>query len=204
MSAEAYLNRPRTRVRRKDRRLDDQEWQDRLLAMAPVAQVAIEWQGQPMITSNIFWHADHAIYMHAANVGKLRAIMDQGPRPACLTVVEMGRILPASTPFDFSTEYASVVIYGTLSVLSDAAQKRHALEGLMQKYAPQLTPGVDYVPMPDTDIALTSVFCFAIDEIVGKHNVKPLDAPAYAFAGGSFIDAERQAGRATVKAKDLA
>jgi hypothetical protein len=74
----------------------------------------------------------------------------------------------------------------------------------MAKYAPHLTAGVDYEPMPDSDVALTSVFRVTIAERVGKHNVKPEDTPAFAYAGSSFIDEERAAGRVTVRGKELA
>jgi nitroimidazol reductase NimA-like FMN-containing flavoprotein (pyridoxamine 5'-phosphate oxidase superfamily) len=119
-------------------------------------------------------------------------------------MTELGRILPAGTPLDFSTEYASVQAYGTLQLVRDRAAKKAALEGLMSKYAPQLEAGVDYTPMPDTDVDQTSVFCFEIEERVGKHNVKPDEYPAYAYPGGSVIDEERAAGRATVRPKELA
>ncbi|MND01899.1 hypothetical protein D3C83_210770 [compost metagenome] len=74
----------------------------------------------------------------------------------------------------------------------------------MAKYAPHLTPGVDYEPMPDSDVALTSVLCLDIEERMGKHNVKPADYPAYDYPAASFIDAERAAVRVTIKAQDLA
>lgn len=76
--------------------------------------------------------------------------------------------------------------------------------GVMSKYAPHLVAGVDYVPMPDRDIAITSVYCMEIETRVGKHNVKPEEYPAYPYPHGSFIDAERAAGRATMRAKELA
>jgi nitroimidazol reductase NimA-like FMN-containing flavoprotein (pyridoxamine 5'-phosphate oxidase superfamily) len=202
--ASRYLDRPRTRVRRKDRRLDEIDWQDRLLAAAPVGHLAVAWEGQPHLHSNLYWCDGRAVFMHTAGVGKLRAILDRGPLPACFTVTEMGRILPAGTPFDFSTEYASVILYGTAEALADPAEKRRALEGLMTKYAAHLTPGVDYEPMPDGDIAQTSVLRLTIAERVGKHNVKPAEHLAYPYPSVPFIDAERAAGRVTIKAKELA
>ncbi len=74
----------------------------------------------------------------------------------------------------------------------------------MAKYAPHLVAGVDYEPMPDSDIALTSVYRFEIETRVGKHNVKLEEYPAYPYPHGSFIDAEREAGRATMRPKELA
>ncbi len=199
-----YLERPLTQVRRKDRALADEEWMDRMLAISALGHVAISHAGQPLLHSNYFWFDGERVYWHTAQVGKLRAILEQGVTRACFTVTEFGRVLPAGTPFDFSTEYASVVCYGTVRVVADAAEKTYALEGVMAKYAPHLVAGVDYEPMPESDIAITSVYRFDIETRVGKHNVKPEEYPAYSYPHGSFIDAERAAGRATMRPKELA
>ena len=199
-----YLEKPLTQIRRKDRVLADEEWMDRMLAMSALGHLAVVWEAQPLVHSNYFWFDGTHVYWHTAQVGKLRAVLETGVTRACFTVTEFGRVLPAGTPFDFSTEYASVVLYGTVDVLSDAVEKKYALEGVMQKYAPQLVAGVDYAPMPDSDIAITSVYRFTIETKVGKHNVKPEDYPAYPYPHGSFIDAEREAGRATMRPKELA
>ena len=202
--ARSYLDRPLTQIRRRDRALDEAEWVDRFLGRAPVGHLALCRDGQPLLHSNLFWYDGDAIYFHTAGVGRLRAVLDAGPAPACFSVSEFGRLLPAATPFDFSTEYASVVLYGTIAVVPDLASKRRALEGVMQKYAGHLTPGVDYPPMPNDDVASTSVYRLAITERAAKHNVKPADYPAYDYPGESFIAAERAAGRVTVRPKDVA
>lgn len=204
MNAHAYLKRPRTQLRRKDRTLEAGEWQDRFLTMAPLGHLAVSYENEPFVHSNFFWYDGERVYWHTAQVGKLRAMLDTGAARACFTVSEVGRVLPAGTPFDFSTEYASIVLYGGVRVVADVAEKRRALEGLMAKYAAHLTAGVDYAPMPDSDIALTSVYCLDVETRVGKHNVKPNDYPAYAYPGDTFINTERAAGRVTLKAKELA
>src|SRR5947209_8080811 len=95
MSSQRYLHRPATQLRRKDRALADTEWMDRLLATEAFGHLALTWQGQPMLHSNLFWYDGKSIFMHTAGVGKLRAILDLGATPACFTVAEQGRILPA-------------------------------------------------------------------------------------------------------------
>src|SRR4051794_23801346 len=160
MSSIDYLRRPPTVVRRRDRGLTDDAWIDRYLSVAPVGHLAICWQGEPLLHSNIFWFdGDRRIYFHTAGVGKFRSVVDaSGSTRGCFSITELGRLLPAGTPLDFSTEYASVQAYGVLCLESDPAAKLAALEGLMAKYAPQLQPGVDYTPMPPGDVEQTSVF----------------------------------------------
>lgn len=200
----SYLDRPLTQVRRKDRQLEDPAWMDRFLERAAFGHCAVCHEGQPFINSNLFWYDGTAIWLHTAPVGRFRAVVEAGSHQVCFTVAEHGRILPADTPMEFSTEYAGVQVYGHLEIVTDRAMKRCALEGLMTKYAPHLKPGADYHPMPDDDIDKTSVFRLVVRERVGKHNVKPADYPAYPYPGESFIDVERAAGRLTVRPKELA
>ena len=200
----SYLDRPASQVRRKDRQLTDEAWIDRFLERAAFGHCAVCHDGQPILNSNLFWYDGSAIWIHTGPVGKFRAVVEAGARKACFSVAEPGRILPADTPMEFSTEYASVLVYGELAIVEDVSAKRRALEGLMAKYATHLKEGADYQPMPDADVAQTTVFRLVISERVGKHNVKPADYPAYAYPGESFIDAERAAGRLTVRPKELA
>jgi len=203
MARPAVLERPVTQIRRKDRRLDTPKWIDRLLELSAVGTIAVSWENRPYLHSNLYWYDGDDCYFHTALLGRIRAMADRGPLPAVFTVTELGRILPAATPMDFSTEYASVVIYGELSLVTDDEEKRRVLYGLMAKYAAHLDSGVDYTPMSDSDIAITSVYRLAVAERVGKHNVKPLDYPAYAYEGGSFIEEERAASRVTLLPKEL-
>ena len=205
-----YLSRPRSVMRRKDRRLDASDWQHRLLAMTAYGTLATVHEGQPVIHGNIFWHdpAANAIYLHQARVGRLRAVVDLGPAPATFMASDIGRVVPNYTPLEFSVEYASVIAYGTIAAVSDLDEARSALEGLMTKYAPQLEAGRDYDPMPISDIRQTTVLRLAINELVGKHNVKPADyapyrIPPYPLPQASFIDEERAAGRVTIAPKEL-
>lgn len=208
MARESFRERPHTVIRRNDKKMED-AWISRMLETAPFGHLSAVIDGDPVIHSNLFWHdGDARIYMHSARVGKLRALLEESEgaptHKACFTVAEVGRILPAGTPFDFSVEYASVICYGSVTVATDFAERKQALEGLMAKYAPHLTADVDYAPMPDVDIRQTSVYRIEIAERVGKHNVKPADYPAYPIPNPSFIDAEREAGKLTIGAKDLA
>ena len=113
MSAQRYLHRTATQLRRKDRALSEPEWMDRLLGGTSMGNLALTWQERPLLHSNLFWYDGERIFLHTAAVGKLRAILDLGPIAACFSVAEQGRLLPADTPFDFSLEYASVIVFGT-------------------------------------------------------------------------------------------
>ena len=69
----------------------------------------------------------------------------------------MGRLLPAPYARNFSTEYAGVVVFGSAEIIDDESDARHALQLLMDKYAPHLTPDVHYRPITSEEIAGTAI-----------------------------------------------
>lgn len=71
------------------------------------------------------------IYIHCAPEGeKLRRIAQDDRATFCV----VGRTAPC--PERFTTEYESVLVSGHLSVVADDAERLHALELIVRKYAP--------------------------------------------------------------------
>jgi nitroimidazol reductase NimA-like FMN-containing flavoprotein (pyridoxamine 5'-phosphate oxidase superfamily) len=168
-----------TRPRRTDRALEDDRAIEALLHRLAVGFLAITDGDQPYINSNLFWFdADtRRIYFHTAGVGRTRRIVEHSPR-ACFSTAEMGRLLPADTALEFSTEYASVVAFGRVRVVDDEAEQRRGLQGLLDKYFPDLRPGVHYRPIIDEELGRTSVYAFEIDAWSGKQKPTPEPRPA--------------------------
>ena len=143
--ARSYLDKARTDVRRSDRQVDDDAWVAQMLRTAATGTMALSHDGQPFVNTNIFVHdaARSIIYTHTAAVGRTRAVVEASPF-VCFTVMEMGRLLPASVALEFSVEYASVVLFGTASIVDSVEEELTALNLLMAKYAPHLVPDRDY------------------------------------------------------------
>jgi nitroimidazol reductase NimA-like FMN-containing flavoprotein (pyridoxamine 5'-phosphate oxidase superfamily) len=132
---------------------------------------------------NIFVYdeAANAIYLHTARAGQTRSNVEADER-VCFGVSEMGRLLPAPTAMHFSVEYAGVVVFGRARVVEDEVEATHALQQLLDKYAPHLRPGRDYRPIQPEEVAVTSVYRIEIDEWSGKQKVAPPDHPgAYLY-----------------------
>ncbi len=163
-----------TRPRRTDRALEDDRAIEALLHRLPVGFLALTDGDQPYINSNLFWFdaAARRIYFHTAGIGRTRHIVEHNPR-ACFSTAEMGRLLPADTALEFSTEYASVVAFGRVRLVEEEAEQRHGLQGLLDKYFPDLRPGVHYRPIIEEELARTSVYAFEIDAWSGKQKPTP-------------------------------
>jgi uncharacterized protein len=183
-----YNTLPRTQLRRSDRGVFDEEWIKTLLTRAPIGILATAQDSQPFLNSNIFVYneTEHAIYMHTARLGRTRANVELNER-ICFSVFEMGRLLPAPTALEFSVEYASVVVFGTVERVKDEQQATDALHLLLQKYAPHLQIGQDYSPVVHEELVRTSVYRISIEEWSGKKKAVADDFPG-AFHYEDVID----------------
>jgi nitroimidazol reductase NimA-like FMN-containing flavoprotein (pyridoxamine 5'-phosphate oxidase superfamily) len=177
-----YSSQPYTAVRRSDRAIDDEQWMVEMLARTATGYLATVHDGQPFINSNLFVYDPdtHAIYMHTARVGRTQANV-AGDERVCFTVTEMGRLLPAEEALEFSVEYTGVVIFGRASII-DSEEAKHALQLLLDKYAPHLRPGEHYRPTTDEELKRTAVYRISIDSWSGKRKKVEDDFPgAYWF-----------------------
>jgi nitroimidazol reductase NimA-like FMN-containing flavoprotein (pyridoxamine 5'-phosphate oxidase superfamily) len=174
-----YAAQPPNRVRRADREIRDEGWMHAFLHRAPMAALAMaSAAGQPFINSNLFAYdeANHCIYMHTARVGRTRVTVRQNEQ-VCLSVSEMGRLLPAAEAVEFSVEYAGVVVFGTAHVVTEAQEAARALQLLLDKYFPHLHAGRDYRPATAAELQRTTVYRITIESWSGKRKQVAADFP---------------------------
>lgn len=152
----------------------DEGWIQSLLHRASVGHIAHASGAQPFVTPNTFWYdeANRRIIFHANISGRLRSNLEVNPR-MCLEASEVGRPLPSNAALEFSIQYRSVMVFGTVHLLEDADEKRTALYGLIAKYFPSMQPGREFRPITDKELDRTSVFALQIESWSGKENWQP-------------------------------
>ena len=181
-----YAAQPPNRVRRADRQIEDEGWIRDFLHRAPLAALATASSaGQPFINSNLFVYdaANYCIYMHTARVGRTKANILQNAQ-VCLSVSEMGRLLPAPEALEFSVEYAGVAVFGRAEVVTEGREAARALQLLLDKYFAHLRPGDDYRPATAAELKRTAVYRIRIEAWSGKRKQVAADFPG-AFNYGS-------------------
>ena len=153
---------------RRNRAKDD-AWIKAYLHRVPFGMIATEYEGQPFLKPNLFVYeeAENVLYIHGALEGRIRTNIELNPRVS-FCVAEMGRLLPAGTAMEVGVEYASVVVFGEISVITDADQARHGLQLLLDRYFPHLKPGVDYREIIKEELDITAVYRIRIDSWSGK------------------------------------
>jgi nitroimidazol reductase NimA-like FMN-containing flavoprotein (pyridoxamine 5'-phosphate oxidase superfamily) len=162
---------------RKDRAKDD-AWIREYLKRVPFGMLATEFEGQPFIKPTLFVYdeSENAIYIHGALVGRMRTNLEANPRVS-FCIAEMGRLLPADTAMEVGVEYASVVVFGKVEVLTDSGDARRGLQMLLDRYFPHLKPGVDYREILPQELDITSVYRINIDSWSGKEERARQDFP---------------------------
>jgi nitroimidazol reductase NimA-like FMN-containing flavoprotein (pyridoxamine 5'-phosphate oxidase superfamily) len=180
-----------SRVRRRNREVVDESWIRDFLSRMPMCTVATVDGEQPFLNSNLFlYDADaHVFYFHTAGQGRTRSNIEANGR-VCVSVSEMGRLLPGARAADYSLEYASVTLFGIARVVTDPAEVRKVLEGQLRKYDPHREPGRDYAPFTDSEAARATVYRIEITEWSAKQHEEPDDFPGafWYSAGGAQGD----------------
>lgn len=191
--ARDYANQPPTTMRRSDRAVEDEAWIKQFMQAAAAGTLATVQEGQPFINTNLFVYDpdEHCIYTHTAHVGRTRANVERDNR-VCFSIMEMGRLLPANEALEFSVEYAGVVVFGTVDVIDDDDDATRALQMLLDKYAPHLTPGVDYRPPVEAELRRTAVYRINIEDWSAKKKEVDVDFPgAYWYADQPVLESLR-------------
>lgn len=127
--------------------------------------------GYPYAVPLSFAYEDGKIYFHSATKGhKIDAITRSDKVSFC--VIAQDEVLPAT----FNTLYRSAIVFGRARLLTDDAEKRHALECLLRKYSPgYLTEGRAEI---EREWARVSTVEIRIDHISGKAASELLAAQA--------------------------
>ena len=149
------------------------EWTAAFLSRAQAGHLATCWDDQPFITPVIFWYdpAKREIYLHTNITGRLRANIERNPKVS-LEACEMGKLLPSNIALGFAMQYESAVVFGSMRLLTDEAECKRVLYGLIAKYFPGMQPDDQYRPVTTEELERTAVFAIAIESWSGKRNWK--------------------------------
>jgi nitroimidazol reductase NimA-like FMN-containing flavoprotein (pyridoxamine 5'-phosphate oxidase superfamily) len=169
---------PQIPIRRRNRAVEDEAWICDFLHRVPTCVMGTVHEGWPFLNPNLFVfdEAAHVLYIHTAGSGRTRSNIEEDGR-VCVSVTEFGRLLPGAKATDFSTEYASVIIFGRASVVMDPGEIRRAFERQVAKYFSHLKSGVDYQPFTDAEMLRAAMYRIEIERWTAKEHREPEDFP---------------------------
>jgi len=162
---------PRTRVVREPHRgVYDRETVNKILDEAFLCHIGFVVDGQPFVIPTSYGRDGDVLYIHGSAASRMLRNLDKGI-PACITVTLLDGLVLARSVFNHSMNYRSVVVLGTLSLVSDPAEKIAALRALSEHILPHRW---DDVRQPnEKELKATSVLRMPIDEFSAKMRTGP-------------------------------
>ena len=127
--------------------------------------------GAPYCTTMLFVRMDDAIYMHGTRaVGHLRSNIEHEPR-VCFLVDEPGEVFDYGRfECDSTVSYSSVMAFGRVRLVEEAATRQRFFEALMAKYRRDGAPRPrNFFPRIDQIV----LYALSIEQLTGKEIVLP-------------------------------
>ncbi len=158
---------------RRPEYIREDDWIRDFLRDGQVTHIATAWDDQPFVIASTYFfdEAGHRLIFHSNIAGRLRANIEHNPR-VCVEVSEMGKPLPSNVALEFSLQYRSVMVFGSVRIIEDLIEKRRLLHQLISKYFDRLRPGADYRAATDSELKRTTVYAMTIESWSGKENWK--------------------------------
>mgnify|MGYP001062213434 CR=1 FL=1 len=121
----------RTRLRRRANRAHyEREVIDAILDEALICHVGFSVNGQPFVLPTIHARIGDRLYVHGSVSARMLKVLGSGA-PACVTATLLDGLVLARAGFHHTMNYRSVVLFGTAEQVSDHAEKRAALDAIV-------------------------------------------------------------------------
>lgn len=149
------------------------------LAAGLVAHVGIVQDGQPFVIPMNYAYdpaEPDRLYLHGSQASRLLNSMATGA-PVCVEVTTVDGLVYSRSALYHSTNYRSVVCFGTAQVITDRSRKDAILTKMIDRYFPGRTAGRDYVAASEAELDATSMVEIRIREMSAKMRVGPPKGP---------------------------
>lgn len=172
----------RTTVRRlPDRARYDRASIEAILDEGLVAHVGFVDGGQPFVIPSAYARAGDRLVIHGSAASRMMKALCAGA-PACVTVTLLDGLVLARSGFHHSMNFRSVVVVGKATEVADPAEKRRALDAIVEHVAPGRVASVR--PPSENELRATRVATLPLDESSAKVRTGPPkdDEEDYALA----------------------
>ena len=167
---DAFPVSPRNRIKRMHERGSyDRKAVFAILDAALLCHVSYVMEGQPFCTPTLFWREGDTLYWHGSSASRMLRHLKAGT-PACLTVSHLDGLVLARSGFHHSVNYRSAMCFGTAHLVEDDAEKKRALEHLVDRFYPGRTATLR--PINPQEFKATTVIKMPIEEASAKVRAK--------------------------------
>lgn len=145
-------------MRRSDRELG-QDMALEILKQGTACHLALVAGCEPYLVTLNYGFEGSTLYFHCANSGKKLDIIRDCDK-VCFSVISRHELVLAEKACDYSMKYESVVGFGRARMVEEPAEKRRALQLIMNQYVPG--------EFTFADEPRTTVFAVDIDKMCAK------------------------------------
>ncbi|MFJ7208927.1 pyridoxamine 5'-phosphate oxidase family protein [Streptomyces sp. NPDC098789] len=154
--------------RSRDRARYDRETVHAILDEGYLCHLGFIRDGAPVVLPTLYGRVGEALYLHGSTGSRpLLAVGKADPGlPVCVTVTHLDGLVLAKSAFHHSMNYRSVVVHGTAYEVTDEAERRTALDALVD----QVVAGrsADSRPADAKELAATAVIRLDLEQVSAK------------------------------------
>ncbi|MET9699280.1 pyridoxamine 5'-phosphate oxidase family protein [Streptomyces sp. NPDC006529] len=154
--------------RSRDRARYDRETVHAILDEGYVCHLGFVRDGTPVVLPTLYGRVGEALYLHGSTGSRplLAAGKADPGLPVCVTVTHLDGLVLARSAFHHSINYRSVVVHGTAYEVTDEAERRTALDALVD----QVVAGrsADSRPANAKELAATAVIRLDLEQVSAK------------------------------------
>ena len=149
-------------MRRANRDIKDPNAVWAIMEEARVCRIGLSDEGMPYIVPMSFGLGENCIYLHCAAEGRKLDIIRRNDR-VCFEMDLFREVVLGQSACGCSARYESVIGFGRASIVEEPAEKRAALDRIMEHYG-----GHGAFIYQDDILAKTTVIRIAIESLTAK------------------------------------
>ena len=105
-----------------------------ILDAMPMCSVGYVFDGHPYVTATLQWREDERVYWHGSSASQMLRAVDQAK--VCVNVSILDGFVMARSGFHHSTNYRSVMLFGTATKVADPDEKEARLKAFVEMQFP--------------------------------------------------------------------
>lgn len=120
-------------MRRKEKEILDKDIIETILKESDICRIAMVDGSEPYIVPLNYGYAGGVIYMHSAPQGRKINVLSNNNR-VCFEIESFQKVIKKREPCNWTSQYRSVIGYGTIEFVTDIEAKKKGLDIIMHKY----------------------------------------------------------------------
>ena len=149
-------------MRKAKREIRDPNAVREIMEKAAVCRIGLSDDGMPYVVPMNFGLGENCLYLHCAAEGRKLDIIRRNNR-VCFEMDLLREVVRGESACSFSARYESVIGFGRAAIVEEAAEKRAALDRIMEHYGEQ-----GPFTYQDDILAKTTVIRIVIESLTAK------------------------------------